>query len=164
VFKSPAERAAERSKREPGLATPSAVRYASYLMRAGAALQAAAAVTALLTDRLAAAVMFGIFSLIAITFWLWTARAARQAEPGIPSSAVIMLTWATLLVLKWWQFRSEPLPVIIIFTVECLAGLGATALLFGKGSTAYFRQYRADGRLRRWVTARLPAPRRHPST
>jgi len=52
----------------PGLAVPRTVRYASYLMWAGAALQAVAAVTALLTDGLMRATFFGIFSLFAIVF------------------------------------------------------------------------------------------------
>ena len=49
---------------EPGLPTPKAVSYAGYLMWIGAVLQAAAAVTAVLTrgDDPAAAEVFGIFS------------------------------------------------------------------------------------------------------
>jgi hypothetical protein len=66
---------------EPGLPTPSAVRYASYLMWVGALLQAAAAVTALLTESLTRAVAFVIFSLIATVWWLWAARAARGPNP-----------------------------------------------------------------------------------
>lgn len=153
----------QASPPEPGLPTPRAVRYASYVMWIGAALQAAAAVTAVLTrgDDPAAAEVFGIFSLIAVTVWLRSARAARQAAADTRSSAVILFIWATMLVLKYWQFRSEPLPVIIAFTLVWLAGLGATALIFGKGSTAYFRQYRADGRLWRRAEATLPRPRRH---
>lgn len=49
----------------PGLATPWAVRYASYLMWAGVELQAVAPV-----------------------FWRWPARVARQAEPDTWSSTV----------------------------------------------------------------------------
>lgn len=97
---------------EPGLATPSAVRYASYLMWAGAALQAVAAVMELLPGSLPPAVVvpravtFGVFSLVAIMFWRWSA-------------------------------------------------------LFGKGSTAYFGQYRGERRMRRWVSASLARARRH---
>jgi hypothetical protein len=127
----------------PGLVLPRPIRYASYLMWAGAALQAAAAGTALLTESLLPAAMFGIFSLIAITFWYWSARAARRASPGTRVSATILLTVSMIYLVKW-QSGPEPLPVVIAFALEWLAGLGATALLFGKGSAAYFRRYRAD--------------------
>ncbi len=148
----------------PGLTTPRAIRYASYLMWAGAALQAVAAVTALLTDSLMPAAVFGIFSLIAITFWHWSAQAARRAESGTRASAIILFAWATGTLLTWRSDPgSEPLPVVIVFAVEWLAGLGATALLFGKGSTAYFRQYRPDGRVRNWVRASLARARRRPA-
>ena len=49
----------------PGLAAPWAVRYASYLMWAGAVLQAAAAGAGLLADGLLRAAYFGIFSSVA---------------------------------------------------------------------------------------------------
>lgn len=138
----------------PGLAAPLAVTYASYVMRAGAVFQAVAAVTALLTDSLMRAVSFEILSLIAIVFWLWCARAAMRAEPGTRGSAVFLFAWLTIDVVKW-RSGLEPPPVMICLALVWLAGLGATALLFGKGSTGYFRQYRADGRVRRWLRASL---------
>jgi hypothetical protein len=131
-------------------------------MWAGALLQAAAAVTALLTESLSRAVAFGIFSLIATVFWLWTARAARGAEPGTRSSAVILFAWATMYLVKW-RVGGDSLSVVIVFALEWLTGLGATALLFAKGSTAYFRENRAEGRLRRWARVSLARARRHPA-
>lgn len=138
----------------PGLAAPLAVTYASYAMRAGAVLQAVAAATALLTGSLMRAAFFGILSLIAIVFWPWCARAARRAEPGTRGSAIILFAWLTIDVVKWRSGWESP-PVMICLALVWLAGLGATALLFGKGSACYFRQYRADGRVRRWVRASL---------
>ena len=146
---------------EPGLPTPSAIRYASYLMWAGALLQAAA-VTALLTENPTSADVFGIISLIAIVYWLWVARAARRAEPGTRSSAVILFAYATMDLIKW-RSGVEPLPVVIVFALEWLTGLVAVVLLFAKGSTAYFRQYRAEGRMRRWARESLARARRYPA-
>jgi len=147
---------------EPGLPTPLAIRYASFLMWAGALLQVAAAVTACLTEDLTSAVVFGIISLIATVFWLWAARAARAAEPGTRSSAVILFAWATMDLIKW-RSGGESLPVVIVFALEWLTGLGATVLLFAKGSTAYFRQYRAEDPVRRWARESLARARRRPA-
>lgn len=146
----------------PGLATPRAVRYASYLMWAGAALQAVAAVIAMLTDNLMRATFFGVFSIVAIMFWRWSARATRSAEPDTRSSAIILSALATMYVTKW-RSGLEPPTVMIVFALEWLAGLAATGLLFGRGSAAYFRQYRGCGRMRRWVTASLARTRRRPA-
>ncbi|HEX9034498.1 MAG TPA: hypothetical protein VF834_21860 [Streptosporangiaceae bacterium] len=112
-------------------------------------LQAVAAVIALLTDRLLSAALFAGISLVAIMFWRWAARAARRAEPGTRAAAVILFAWATIDLVKWWRHSLGPQPVMIVFTLEWLAGLGATVLLFGKGSTAYFRRHRASGRAAR---------------
>jgi len=150
---------------QPGLPVPASIRYARYLMGAGAVLQVAAGVTALGTERLTPAAFFAIFSIIATVFWLWTARAARGAEPGTRSSAVILFGWATVDLLTWRSGGPgvQAPPVVAVFALEWLAGLGATALLFGKGSTAFFRQYCAGGRVRRRVRAILTAARRRPA-
>jgi hypothetical protein len=148
---------------QPGVPIPAAIRCARYLMAAGAVLQVAAGVTALWTERLTPAGFFAVFSIIATVFWLWTAQAARRAEPGTRSSAIILFAWATVDLLAW-RSGAQARPVVTVFALEWLAGLGATALLFGKGSTVFFRPYRADGRVRRRVRAILAAARRRPAS